>query len=996
MDSALPAMGFPLSFPAMQKAFPLILVLILAGFATVFSLREKPAPKAPPAVPVAESPGKPIPPAGQAVETQKTDTAGKAPIPRAWPQAASDIPADANAKTGALANGFRYVIYPNAEPPKRVSLRLHIRAGSLMEADDQQGIAHFLEHMVFNGTKHYSPDELIPKMQRLGIAFGAHANAYTAFDETVYMLDLPDLSDGTMDLAFTVMRDFADGALLDAAEIDKERGVILSEKMSRDSVQYRIMEQQFAELFPDALLKNRFPIGIEEVISKASRERFLDLYTRYYTPERMTFVVAGDIDPAVLEKRIAEVFGSMTNPQNPGGEPVLGKVTPAEGIEPAVFADAELTSSDVSLTVIRPFVKKPDTRATRGERMPLSLAHAILDRRFERIAKEKGSPLASASASRSDLFNFAETGSIDATAADDRWKEIVPIIEQEFRRAMRFGFTEAEIAEAKSNTLNFYEQAVKQKSTRRSEGIAIALVNTINDDKVFSTPETNLEIAKAQLEGITAESCHEAFKKFWDAPGYHLILTTKEKPENGERELAALFEESRGKEVAAPETRASIPFGYENFGKPGTVRTTNEVSDLGIKQLVFSNNVRVNLKRTEFEKNKIRLLARIGSGQLGQPAGSPMLQVFADSIMEGGGLGKHSNDELRQILAGKNASSSFSIGEDAFTLTGTTTPGDFPLQCRLMCASLTDPGYREEALWQFQKTIPMLYQSLRHTAAGPQGELESWLHGGDFRYTIAPQEKLGAYTIADVKKWLGPQLGNGYLELSIVGDFEEEKILPELLATFGAIPPRDQNPAAAGQARKVDFPNAPAMKELTYESKIPQGIAVALWKTDGMRGNQQEVRRLNILSEILGDRMREEIREKLGASYSPNAAVDGSEVLEGYGMIIGNSIGKPADIERLLETMRSEADALAEKGATADDLDRALKPALGMLAKSLRDNGYWLSTVLSQSQTDPVRLELARNRDKDYASITLDEINALAKKYLAGANAILVTIKPKE
>ena len=978
----------------MQKSAPLLLVLVLAVMATFLSLREKrPEPKA--TAPQTEA--REIPAAGEAVETEKTDASVAEAEPRPWPQAESDIPADPQAVFGHLDNGMRYVIYPNGEPPKRVSLRLHISAGSLMEADDQRGLAHFLEHMVFNGTKHYSASDLIPKMQRLGIAFGAHANAYTSFDETVYMLDLPDLSDDTLDLGFTVMRDFGDGALLEAEEIDNERGVILSEKISRDSVGYRLMEKQFAELLPDSLVTKRFPIGVEEVISNAPRERFVDFYTRYYTPERMTFIVVGDVDPAAMKERIEAAFGSMSNPENPGENPDLGSVTKTEGIVPAVFADKEVTSSDVSLVLVRPYEMKPDTRENRAEQLPLSIAHSILDRRFERISKQKDSPVASASASRYPLFNQSEIGSIDITSADDRWQEVVPILEKEFRRAREHGFTEDELAEAKSNILNAYEQQVKQKDTRKSEGIAMAFVGSINDEDVVSTPETDLEIAREALDGITAETCHEAFKTFWESvSGYHLILTTKEAPENGKIELAAMYEESRGTPVEPPAAREAIPFGYTDFGKPGKVASRKEVSDLGITQIVLSNNVRVNLKPTEFEQGRIRLTSHIGSGKLSQPADSPMLDGFASAIFEGGGLRKHSIDELQQILAGRNVSSTLGIAEDSFTLGGSTTPADFQLQCQLMCASLTDPGWRDEALWQFQKSVPMLYQQLKHTPAGPQAEMDAWLHGGDSRWAIAPMEKLAGYTIADAKKWLMPELSKGYMELSIVGDFEVDKVLPDLLATFGALPTRAKEPADLPKARKVTFPNAPSLKTFTYDSKIPQGVALAIWQTDGLRDNQKEFRRLNILGEILGDRLREEIREKLGASYSPYAGADGSEALDGFGYMVSQSVGKPEDMQKLLDTMRDLADKLATEGASDDELDRALKPTLGMLKKSLRDNSYWLNTVMSKSQSDPERLDLARNRDEDYQSITLSEINALAKKYMAAENALLITIKPEE
>jgi zinc protease len=974
----------------MQKATPLILVLILAVTAGILSVRSHRPPAAvpPPVVETVAAPAAPPPP------TVKTDTAAPKVTPRPWPQASSDIAPDSGATFGTLENGMRYIIYPNAEPPKRVSLRLHIAAGSLMEADDQQGLAHFLEHMVFNGSKNYTAAELIPRMQRLGISFGAHANAYTSFDETVYMLDLPDLSEDTLKLGLTVMRDFGDGALLAPEEIDKERGVILSEKMSRDSVNTRLMEQQFAELLPDSLVSRRFPIGTEQVIKSAPRERFLDLYTRYYTPERMTFIVVGDIDPKGIQSKIEKTFASMSNPANPGKNPDLGPIKQPEGLETGVFVDKEVASTDVSLVLVRPYVEKPDTAATRAERMPLDIAHSIISRRFDRLSKIEGSAITSGSASNSTLFNYLDIGSIDVTAADDRWQEAVPILEQEFRRAIQHGFTEAELAEAKSNLLNAYQQQVKQKATRKSDGIATVLAKSINDKTVFSDPATDLELAASTLDAIDLAACHQALVKFWETSGHHLILTTKEKPENAEKELAALFEESRGKPVEAPLLRAIQPFGYTDFGKPGAVISRKEVKDLGITQLVLSNQVRVNLKQTDFEKGKIRLLARIGSGKLTQPKDTPMLDVFATAVFEGGGLGKHSNDDLQQILAGKNVGSSLVIGDDAFTLGGTTTPADFTTQVQLMCASLKDPGYRDEALWQFQKAVPMLYQQLKHTPAGPQREMEAWLHGGDSRFTIAPAEKLSTYTLDDAKRWFTPELTKGYLELTIVGDLEIDKILPDLLATFGALPTRASAAPALLESRKIRFPNAPAAKTFTYESKIPQGVATSLWKTVGVRGNQKEFRRLSVLADIYGDRLREEIREKLGASYSPNAGASGSDALEGVGYIIGESVGKPEDLELLLKTMRDLADSFAATGATADELDRALKPTLGQLEKSLRDNNYWLGTVMSQSQSDPKRLDLARGRDADYRSITLQEVNALAKKYLKAENALLVAIKP--
>ena len=958
----------------MRNTSPLILSLILAATALFLALRgNKPdeKPSTPPSV---------------AVEA------------REWPQAKSDITPDPAAVFGKLENGMRYMILPNSEPPNRLSLRLHIAAGSLMEEEDQRGVAHFLEHMVFNGTKrHKDANTLIREMQTRGIAFGAHVNAYTSFDETVYMLDLPDLKPDTMKLTFGVLRDFADGALLSAEEIDAERGVILAEKASRDSVEYRMMLKQFQTMLPGSLIGERLPIGEEEVIKNAPRQRFVDFYQKYYTPERMTFVAVGNIDAAELELTIKETFGTLVNPEKPGDDPDMGEVAMPEGLKPHIFSDPELTSTDVSLNLVRPFERKPDTKETRAARFPVEIAHSIIGRRFERITKQENSPVSTGSASKFALFNELEMGSFSLTAADDRWQEVVPVLEQELRRAKEHGFTEAELSEAKANLLNAYREEVKRKDTRKSDSLATAIASSVNDGSVFSTPEADLALSEEILNGITVAEVHADFVKFWEAPGYHLVLSTKKAPEDAAETLAKLYKKSAETAVEPPAARAMIPFGYTDFGTPGTIASTAEIKDLEITQIKLANNVRINLKKTDFEKNRIRMMARIGTGQLSQPKDSPMLDKFANAVFDGGGLGKHTNDELSEILAGRNASVGLSIGEDAFTLSGSTTPDDQLLQLQIMVASLTDPGYRPEALWQFQKQIPMLFQSIKHTTSGPMMEMNAWLHGGDFRFTIPTQEQISNYTIDQVKAWLTPELEKGYLELTIVGDFNQETLLKDLLATFGSLAKRDAAPPVkTALSRKVDFPEPPSEKTFSYESKIPQAAATAVWKTDGMRGNIPEVRRLNVLSEIYGDRLREEIREKLGASYSPNAGAGGSDALEGFGYLIGQSIGKPDDIPLLLTTMETIAKELSGKGATQDELNRALAPTLSNLEKTLRDNSYWLSAVLSQSQADPEKLELARSRDKDYRSITLKEINALAKKYYTQKNLHKISILPEE
>lgn len=938
------------------------------------------------------------PSAGFAKETPPPSDKAAAPVkPRPWAQDGSDIKSDPKVVYGSLPNGMRFLLLPNKQPPGRVSMRLHIAAGSLMERDDQRGVAHFLEHMVFNGSKNF-PDasQLIPKMQRLGIAFGAHANAYTSFDETVYMLDLPNNKDDTLKLGFDVMRDFGDGAFLRNEEIDKERGVILSEKTSRDSVQMRLMEKQFDALLPDALLSKRFPIGTEEIIKSAPRKAFTDFYSQYYTPSRMTFVYVGDFDPAEAEKRIIATFGSMKNPVVPGADPKLGTIPGGQGFGTLVMADPEVAATDLTLLTLKPYVKKPDTRANRGADLPLALANSILGRRFSILAKKENSTISGGEAYRQDLFDFVDMAGISVNAKNHDWKAALPVLEQELRRAIDYGFTESELKEVKANLINAYEQAVKSAPSRKTPGLASSLAKHIHAGAVFSTPEDDLAILRENLAKITPESCHQALKKLWDTKDITLILTTNKAADDADATLAKLYQESKKSAVTAPEKTEDASFAYTDFGKAGTIAERKHVKEQDFTQITFSNGCHCNIKKTDFQKNSVSVAARVGAGKLTMPTDKPGLDVLASAVFTAGGLGKHSTDDLRRILAGRNAGVGFAVGDDAFSLSGGTTPEDLELQLQLLCAYLTDPGFRPEAARLFKAQLPAIYSRLQHSSSGPQTKLSAFLRGDDPRFVFPTEQQAAALSTEDVKQWLTPALQNGYLEISLVGDLDEEKVIPILARTIGALPKRAATkPAYEAERTLANLPTPPQEKRYTFESRVAPGTAMVVWKGPGLdKDSIKTTRRMGVLSSILSNRMREEIREKLGEAYSPYSGFQPSDTFKDLGYLLAVSPGKAEQAERVGKIIVSIGDKLAKEGATEDELRRALEPRLSELKTSLRKNSYWLGTVMAQSQEQPYRLEWASNRDADYAAITVDEINALAKRYLVAENAFRVEIVP--
>lgn len=928
-------------------------------------------------------------------------SADAAPVAPPFAHEKSDIPADSDVLWGKLENGLRYAVMRHNEPPGRLSMRMHVHAGSLHEREEQRGLAHFLEHMAFNGSENFKPDELVAILQNLGIAFGADLNAFTAFDQTVYMLDLPKNDQETIDKCFKVMRDWSAGLTLPAEEIEKERGVILAEKRSRDSVEMRLMEKQFNAILPDALITRRFPIGIEEVISGAKRDLFVDFYTRYYSPDRTTIVLVGDFDPAAMVEKVKSIFGTIKPLEKRSPDPDLGKITPT-GLAFRIFQDNEVKSTDVDITCIKPFTPVPDSSAERARKLPLQFANAMLNRRFEELAKKEGSPMVSATASSSDFIDFVRFSGVSITAANDRWKEALAVGEQELRRALEHGFNPSELNEVKANLTRAYEDAVKTKSTRKADSIAMDIVESVNSGSVFSSPESDLEIFKAALPSITPETCAAALREVWSGNDRFVSITTKNDIKDGEKLLEAAWRESIAIKVDPIEDKGEAKFAYEKIGEPGSVLSRKTIDDLGITQLVLSNNTRVNLKRTDFKKNEISILGRFGSGKLTLDKAKPGLDMFASMVMNAGGLEAHSVDDLERVFAGKKVGVAFSVEDDAFTLSGNTRPEDLELQLKLFCASLLHPGYRPEAERQFRNMLPILGMQISTTDQGVFGTRgQRLLMGGDTRFGLGGVDELSKHKTEDVKSWLSAALAAGALEVSIVGDFEPSAVEPMLLATLGALPVRESTAPALDEAKIVPRLAAGAHR-LEYQSKIPKALNMVVWPTVD-RSDIKLSRRLNVLGDVLGDRLRVKIREEMGDAYSPNAGAQASDTWKDFGNIMAISPGIPEKSTEVIAKIIAIADDLAKNGATDEEVGRSLKPLLTGIEQQRRTNAYWLETVLGRSQSKPEVLDWAREMQADYASIKAEEISALAAKFLKAEHArtILVTTpaetaKPEE
>ena len=914
-----------------------------------------------------------------------------------FPHESSDLKMDPAATYGTLPNGMRYVVRANKEPKERASLRLLVEAGAVHEKDDQQGLAHFLEHMAFNGSKHFPPASLIEFFQRMGMNFGGDTNASTWFTRTLYLLELPDTKETTLAEGMKVFRDYADGLLLKLEEIEKERGIILSEKRTRDSVGYRtsLAKQKF--MLRGTMFERRDVIGTEEVLKQAGRDRFADFYDAWYRPELMSLVIVGDIDVKAVVRQLTEAFSPVAPRGQPRPQPDLGKVHAFQGVNPFYHFESEAPDTNVSILTITPYTKEPDTAATRVKYIPRNIAHAMINRRLSILAKKEGAPFKNGGTGAGENYNFYRQTVMSLNCRADQWSDALAVADQELRRALEHGFQKPELQEVVANFRNSLEQAVKTAPTRRSDAIADEIADTLLERDVWTTPEDDLALYGPALEKLTVEDCVAALREAW-SPRHRLVMVTGNAriADDKSKAMTAIqqaFEKSQAIAVAPPDTMADAKWAYTNFGTPGKVAKRDHVADLDVHLLQFENGVRLNLKKTDFEANRIRMSVRVGNGQLTEPRNQPGLASYLGWTYTEGGLGKHSADDLRRILAGKTVGAGFGAGADAFVINGGTNREDLLLQLQLVAARITDPGFRPEAARQARKSIEEIYLSFQHTAGGPFTlEVAKLIASGDSRFGLPAKEEMMKRNLDEVKAWVTPELARGAMEIAIVGDIDVDATIAAVAQTLGALPKRDAKPDFP-EARVIKCPSTPFTRHFEIDTEIPKGTVALYWPTTDGR-DIRRARRLNMLSEVFSDRLRLKVREELGDAYSPGVGSNASDIFPGYGYIQSSVTVDPPRAKQVADIIAEIAGEIATQGITEDQLDRAKKPVLTSLRESARTNQYWLGSVLARAQERPEVLDWCRSRYADNEAITIPELMELAKSYLSADRASRVTVVP--
>ena len=914
-----------------------------------------------------------------------------------WPIEDAVLTPDPSIVFGTLPNGFRYALMENNTPQNRVSMHLMIQAGSLNETDSEQGMAHFLEHMVFCGSTHFKPGEIVKYFQSIGMDFGPDANAHTGFEETVYDLNLPTSDAKSISDALMVLDDFGSGALLLQSEVERERQVILAEKRTRDSSGFRTLQATLGFEFPDVLISKRLPIGEESDILSMSQDDLRRFYDTWYRPEHMTLVMIGAFNPRAVMPLIQDQFGGL-QPKRPLQTPPEFGTLHHQGIKSFYHYESESGNTTVSIGAVESVAPVKDSVDEMKARLMEQLANQIVQNRLDARLGKTGTPFTSASIGSGSFLNRIHYAEINAGTKPENWESSLIFIEQTLRGALEHGFSASETDRVRKDFTAMLDNQVKNKSTRNSTDIARHIMNLTGDRRMILSPEQRQNLFNPILADMTPESLHLAFQRAW-SPDHRLIQVTGNVDIHAlettppESRILSVFNRSQQSPSFKPEADTSVSFPYlDEPVDSGIIQGHDDVIDLGIVRVQFENGVRLNLKKTDFKDNQVLGNLVFGPGSSMEPADKPGLSVLTANIINESGVGKLTRDELERSLAGKSTQVSFSVYEDRFSFQAASIPSELSLMFQLLHTRLVDPAYRDDALSLARERFQQQYQQYIRSVDGmARIHSRKFFAGGDPRFGLPDNDQFASMTLEDVRSWINPYLKQAPLELSVVGDFDMDEVIGLASRYMGSLPTR----IGVSESRTAPNPVFPGgqSKTLSVDTAIPKSLILAAYGTDDF-WNIKQTRRLSILGDVFSDRLREQVREKLGAAYSPAAFNHPSRAYTGYGVFQAMVHVNPSDARQIIDEIHAISRDLARDPISGNELKRAIDPALTRIKDLLRTNDYWLNSVLTGSVRHPVQLEWSRSIQSDYTAITRAEIHRLAKTYLKPENAAVMVIQP--
>ena len=881
----------------------------------------------------------------------QTAAKSKNPAAASKQNSADVIPLDPAVRTGKLPNGFTYYIRKNVEPKNRVQLYLANKIGSIMENDNQRGLAHFMEHMGFNGTKNFPKNDLVNYLQKAGVRFGADLNAYTSFDETVYQLPIPSDDPEVLKNGIQIMRDWAQDATLNVAEIDKERGVVLEEKRLGKGAQQRMQDQYLPMLFNNSRYSDRLPIGTEEVLKNFSAETIKQFYQDWYRPDLQALIVVGDIDVDAMEQTIKAKFSDLKNPAKPR-QRTQYSISLLNKNQFMAVTDKEFPVSVAQLMIKHPETKLITTNDYKSSILR-SLFNSMIGNRFADMSKQADPPFLQAGANISGFLAGLDMYNVFVVAKPGEMERGFKSILTETERVQRFGFTQTELDRAKQSYLTDMESSFKEKDKTPSESLVNEYLRHFLEQEASPGIEYEFKMANSMIGGINLSDVNGLAKKYITDVNRDVIMMGPEKDKANlpdEAKIESWISSAKTNDISAYVDQVSNKPLLSAKLSGGKVTSESKIPELGITEFKLSNGIKVILKPTDFKNDEISFSAFSAGGSSLYSDADFQSALYATTIIRNGGLGDFNSVQLPKLLTGKKVSV-FPYLSDRFEgLSGSTSPKDIETALQLTYLYFTQPRKDAET---FKGLIAQQKGGLANRGNDPNSvfadSVAAILGNYNVRRTGPSIEKINQVSLDRAFEIYKDRFADASdFTFIFVGNFKPEEFKPLLERYLGSLPSTNRKETA--KELGIQIPGGKIDKKI-YKGQEPKASVRLVFSGD-YTWSEKHNNQLDALASVLTIKLIERLREDEGGVYGVGARASYTKFPKGR-YTFNISFGcAPENVEKLISSTLDEINKIRVNGALASDIEKFIAEETRSTETQLKDNGFWLGYLTNQLQNE--------------------------------------------
>jgi zinc protease len=910
------------------------------------------------------------------------------------PPADQVLPTDPALTTGTLANGLTYIVRPHKNPEGRVSVWLHVGTGSLNETESTRGLAHYLEHMAFNGSTNFPPGSVVPFFQSLGLNFGRDQNAFTSFDQTVYQLALPDAKPETLEKAMLFMADVATRLTLPPAEIDNERQIILEELRSRSGVRQRVQDYLYERLAPESTVGRRLPIGSEATIKAVGPADFREYYSRWYVPSNMTVIVVGDVDPAAVVDAIRKQFDGAT--AAPRSVPREAGVQATKGTRAIVITDPELTRAGVSIMRVEPPRRPTVTVGQKRSELVEYMGSWMFNRRMSQELAAGAVAFLDASASSHQWFNALHVTSVGASGKPETWPAMLADLGTALQRARLHGFTTQELEEARAAILAQAEDAAQREATREARAVLRQINSKVARREPITSAGQNLALLKQLLPGLTAHEVSQRFAALFDPT--EVIFFIELPSGSAVPTEAALIAAGRAAVDVKPDKPAEIARATSLLAavpRAGTIVDRQEHTASAVTSVRLDNGVRAHHRFMDQRKNEATVAITLAGGVIQEEVSTRGITEAAAQAWERPATSVLSSPQIESLLTGKKVRVQSAAGPDTLTLTVSGNPRDLETGLQLAYLLLTDPVIEGAALAQWKEKE---MQAIAARQREPWGVLEESMATALYPRDAARLHPLTTEQVRSLSReaaqtWLRKLIASAPIEVAVVGDIERDAALSLVSTYLGSLPARDViSDKTLRELRTIVRPQGPISVKRTVDAAAPQAAVL-----EGFFGadiqNIRDVRLLAAAARVLSSRMYKTIREEKQLVYSIGAGSRPAFEYPGFGLFAAQAPADPAKTAALTTAVEEMYVAFAKTGPTEDEMAVARKQLVNTVDQTLKNPEFWVARLSTLDYRGADLGELVQGK-QHYEQMTPADVRSAFARYFAPSSQLRFVVVP--